>query len=104
MERLIDANELIETFRRGFTSDVANAVASVINDAPTVDVSPVVHGEWIDEVIGYGNGLPIHTVWHCSEWCGCTIDDGTDDPDALPHYCPNCGAKMDADQIKSDPS
>ena len=29
-------------------------------------------------------------------WAAFGIDDGTDNPEHLPNYCPNCGAKMDA--------
>lgn len=50
-------------------------------------------GYWIGEGDGYADGELVYDVWHCSE-CDYTIDDGTDDPDCLPKYCPNCGAKM----------
>ena len=36
----------------------------------------------------------VYDVWHCSE-CDYCIDDGTDDPELLPKYCPGCGALMD---------
>ena len=50
-------------------------------------------GEWIGEADGYADGELVYDVWHCSE-CNHCIDDGTDDPDLLPNFCPNCGAKM----------
>lgn len=50
-------------------------------------------GEWIGEADGYADGELVYDVWHCSE-CNHCIDDGTDDADLLPNYCPNCGAKM----------
>lgn len=50
-------------------------------------------GEWIGEADGYADGEFVYDVWHCSE-CNHCIDDGTDDPDLLPNFCPNCGAKM----------
>lgn len=58
------------------------------------DVAPVRHGHWIGEGDGYADGEIVLDVWNCSE-CDYCIDDGTDDPDMLPKYCPNCGAKMD---------
>lgn len=61
---------------------------------PAADVAPVVHGLWIGEGDGYADGKIVYDVWHCSE-CDYIIDDETDDPDLLPNYCPNCGAKMD---------
>ena len=50
-------------------------------------------GEWVGEADGYADGELVYDVWHCSE-CNHCIDDGTDDPDLLPNFCPNCGAKM----------
>ena len=50
-------------------------------------------GEWIGEADGYADGELVYDVWHCSE-CNHCIDDGTDDADLLPNFCPNCGAKM----------
>lgn len=52
-----------------------------------------IEGEWIGESDGYADGEPVYDVWHCSE-CNHCIDDGTDDADLLPNYCPNCGAHM----------
>ncbi len=62
--------------------------------APAADVAPVVHGQWIGEGDGYADGAMAYDVWHCSV-CDYCIDDGTDDPEDLPKYCQNCGAKMD---------
>lgn len=78
--------------------DSARAKASIL-DIPAADVAPVVHGLWIGEGDGYaeteeGEMVIVYDVWGCSE-CSYTIDDGTDDLNFLPRYCPNCGAKMD---------
>ena len=59
-----------------------------ICNAPTADVAPVRHGEWIDKCA---------RDWHCS-LCDCEIQkvrkvDGYCYDD-LPNYCPDCGAKM----------
>lgn len=59
-----------------------------------VEVAPVVHGQWIGESDGYADGELVYDVWNCSK-CDYCIDDGTDNPELLPNYCPNCGAKMD---------
>lgn len=71
-----------------------DTVFGMIEKAPSADVAPVVHGLWVGEGDGYADGEIVLDVWYCSE-CNCCIDDGTDDPDILPKYCPECGAKMD---------
>lgn len=55
-----------------------------LEDVPTIDAAPVVHGRWVEylPVLGAGD-LQIR----CSE-CGLTHDVRTS-------YCPNCGARMD---------
>lgn len=63
-------------------------------DIPAADVVEVRHGRWDGEGDGYADGEIVIDVWYCSE-CGYCIDDGTDDPNILPNYCPNCGALMD---------
>lgn len=73
--------------------DYAAAFAE-IRKLPAADVAPVVHGQWDAEGDGYADGEIVLDVWYCSK-CGYCIDDGTDNPDCLPKYCPNCGARMD---------
>ncbi len=62
-------------------------------------------GRWIGEGDGYADGELVYDVWYCSE-CNHCIDDGTDDPEMLPNYCPTCGAKMElnkeADSVSTD--
>lgn len=54
----------------------------IINDCPTADVVPVVHGRW---VFG-GDGCVV-----CSE---CDEEEPNDNHR---NYCPNCGARMDGE-------
>ena len=67
------------------------AVKFDIEEAPTVDAVPVVHGRWIPK--GYATfknkfeEVQIPTFFKCSE-CGTVRTDKY-------KYCPNCGAKMD---------
>lgn len=63
------------------TETDAAVVLRMIDDAPTADVAPVVHGRWIDD----GSGIII-----CPE-----CERGYNLHAKYTHYCPNCGAKMD---------
>ena len=95
--RLIDANALLGRFR--FTvqanDSVGEAIAQcvklaaiLVKEAPTVDAVEVVHGRW-----------------ECVEkagvdyWCCSICENITSEYYYKPkhNYCPNCGAKMDAD-------
>lgn len=61
--------------------------AQEINNIPSADVAPVVHGHW-EGVFQDGA---------CS-WSGqCSVCGVRNNipPVYLAHYCPNCGAKMD---------
>lgn len=84
----------------GISEDYAYGLreaAHMIEEAPAVEAAPVVHGQWIGEADGYADGELVYDVWNCSK-CDYCIDDGTDNPELLPNYCPNCGAKMDLEE------
>lgn len=58
-----------------------------IQELPTIDAVPVVHGQWLRENIRPKSYLRVcsmckKTAYFCGE--GCRYK-----------YCPNCGAKMD---------
>lgn len=88
-----DALKGVELFQCGW-AEIEAVQADYIERLPAADVAPVRHGHWIGEGDGYADGELVFDVWHCSE-CDCCIDDGTDDPERLPKYCPGCGALMD---------
>ena len=103
MPRLIDADALMMringhgTNKFGILHDVD--IREFINEQPTIDAVPVVHGEWIWDIDGMDWGIGSwkckncharpNTYWQC---------DSTINPlmFASSSYCPNCGAKMDA--------
>lgn len=78
--RLIDADKLDWWYK-------GRNIRHVIDDAPTVDAVPVVHGRWSDA--GFGE-LPKHAPygWACSACGGISFNNEY-------IYCPHCGAKMD---------
>lgn len=57
-------------------------VIEILDDIPTADVAPVVHGRWVDA----GRGIKA-----CSN-CNHGIKEHMA---CVNHYCPNCGARMD---------
>lgn len=90
--RPIDANELKTHSFQVDISDCESESAVLLRDideAPTLDVRPVVHGHWIRK-------------WdtHCSA-CGVGFSempysyDTEDGPGYVEKFCPNCGAIMD---------
>lgn len=69
-------------------------VKTLLLRQPAADVAEVVYGQWEAEGDGYADGEIVIDVWYCSK-CAYCIDDGTDDTDRLPNFCPDCGARMD---------
>lgn len=59
-----------------------DAVMSVLENIPTADVEPVVHGKWTEIKDPYGK----IEGWLCE--CGREVK-------SKDNYCPNCGKKMD---------
>ena len=108
-KRLIDANELMDEFRRYMVEryDKGKCVSGencktcengclwrkVVNKAPTVDAVEVVHGRWDDtgRYIFPDGSIAVR----CTE-CGCALNMGEFEKYYW-NYCPNCGAKMDGD-------
>ena len=64
---------------RGFT--IGEWADKILNDAPTADVEPVMHGRWI------ANSYTTVFPYKCSL---CNLDTM-----ARFNYCPNCGTRMD---------
>lgn len=86
--RLIDADELAVTYceiDNQYHSEpwILDDILAFLNDAPTIEAAPVVHGRWIP--------IPEYENKRCSV-CRTVFSDFT-----LGYYCPNCGARMDGD-------
>lgn len=74
--------DLIDRSKINFYHLTGPELISAIEEAPTIDATPVVHGRWelVDEAEPQRYG--------CSK-CSCLSWYGTY------RYCPNCGARMD---------
>ena len=113
-------NELHSGYPRSFEQGAIRKALRCIEETPTIDAVPVVHGRWIAVPItkGIGTcpyfngnlgddrhncvGAPFScpckrsSIWgksnyHCSE---CGLEVGYSEKSKT-NYCPNCGAKMD---------
>ena len=91
--RLIDADAL-KRYATGGVTSVGLLTLAEIDNAPTVDAAPVVHGWWKGYIhsalVRWKDGEPVwadRNVYRCSR-----CDFGTI---AKHNYCPRCGAKMD---------
>lgn len=83
--RIMEESEICE--------DCAFIVVNLLDDAPTVDAVPVVHGKWLHDESGanlcsqcmeyvYEDDVH-HLIWHTK-------------------YCPHCGAKMDGERKEGE--
>lgn len=95
--RLIDADAFREKVCGWFhkdsqesneVDDLAASLIMEIDNAPTVEAAPVVHGKWLDNGERDKNGVTKPFAISCSV-CGSSA--GTN----WHKYCPLCGAKMD---------
>lgn len=66
----------------------ASDVISAIENAPTADVAPVVHGRWYDEDSFDAHGSPIYRCSICNK----TV---ADNYISCHKFCLHCGAHMD---------
>ncbi len=99
--RLIDADAILKADENsdkalvlgsGKSLEIAYALLKKkVEDAPTVDAAPVVHGRWDDSgrYTFPGGG----TAVRCTE-CGCALTVSEYHLNNW-NYCPVCGAKMD---------
>lgn len=88
--RLIDADRL-EKYCRGIDATYNDEpwmlvdILSAINDMPTVDAKPVVHGTWLYNRINSPD-------FRICDKCGCPYR--ISKIESKYNYCPNCGADM----------
>ena len=87
--RLIDADDFLERMSR---TDRFFGVVYDINDATTVDAVPVVHGRWLMWEEQFPGRTP-----RKKSMLGVFCSTCHNHADNMSNYCPNCGAKMDAD-------
>lgn len=93
--RPIDADALnIDREHFDTYADYSHAF-DMIDNAPTIDAEPVRHGRWLPKH-HYIAGYEFVSGHICSE-CGNDALNAEGD-DFLTDFCPNCGARMDAER------
>ena len=92
--RLIDADALIKSLGIG---DLPIRLTYEIESAPTVDAVPVRHGKWTADEILYTQGMVVCSCCKTEYYRDDLYMVGNDAQGELPNYCPNCGARMDAE-------
>ena len=101
-QRLIDANELLAIYKNwlpqltkpedaGDRNGVETCIA-VLEEAPTIDAAPVVHGRWVK---AHGMMPPEYHGRKCCSVCDAFALRDFHGREQLSAYCPSCGAKMD---------
>lgn len=89
MDEYIPRKALLDWVHEFYPED--KVFASAIINAPAADVAPVVHGRWIDK-----GEYAVCT--ECGGRSG-TQYDGVEPIPLMTQFCPNCGAKMDGDDV-----
>lgn len=64
----------------------------IIDNAPTADVKPVVHGKWIEHIVRDDFDDAECVSYECNECHSSYAEDGL-------NFCPNCGCQMDGEQL-----
>lgn len=103
MSRYIDADRIVywirHTSRDGLEDDIRRvAFKDAIERIPTADVQEVKHAKWVH----YGEDIQCSNCLHVSDDICFEGDMDSGYYTVLPHYCSNCGAKMDLEENENE--
>lgn len=96
--KLIDADEIRWADHYDSDGNLSKYKVAYSDEMPpTVDAMPVRHGKWLDPE-AFKRPWFRHHIFECSV-CRNTLDmDGVNAGRGDANYCPNCGAKMEAER------
>lgn len=96
MSKYIDIDKAFAEVDKGdlLVGNNAEWAKEIIDRTPREDVAPVVHGQWVHTSIEDDDWGGTYHKWSCSA-CGWS----TGQNPLGNNYCPNCGAKMDKENI-----
>ena len=90
-----DADAYTGNWNDDYEKGFCDAIYKVLK-LSTIEAEPVRHGRWIPtEYDSYADGAPVWDKWECSE-CN---NEHSGEENTLSAFCPECGARMDADEI-----
>ncbi|MFA5154446.1 MAG: hypothetical protein WC554_18015 [Clostridia bacterium] len=95
-ETVVNGLEFVGAVHKGFGhTEAARAcrqMVEAVNEIPAADVAPVVRGEWV-----HGCNEDAREYCYCSECSEDALKDKSGYTE-FSDYCPNCGARMDAQE------
>ena len=104
MARYIDVESLgigranSEVFENRAYAEGWNSAIDIVFSAPTADVQEVKHAKWVH----YGEDIQCSNCLHVSDDICFEGDMDSGYDTVLPHYCSNCGAKMDLEENENE--
>lgn len=93
--------------REIFHPEAKKSVLGAIDDLPNVDAEPARRGRWLTEIYNMKTYETVtvpfeswkHSNAYCSECKAGALCNGHEE-DVASRYCPNCGAKMDLEEME----
>ena len=100
MTRLIDADALWSIYKEDYND--GERMLEILEEQPTVDAVPVVHGRWIADESTYTEGYAKCSVCNTTYYADDLYCVGEKAQSEMPNYCPHCGSlngKIEGDKL-----
>ena len=96
LKKMVGKSDCLSINLPGFASIAIAGLKTLIDEQPTVDAVPVVHGAWEEETVGSIEENAVIADWQSARCSACKRYLTTPYMYYFEHYnyCPNCGADM----------